>query len=321
MKKLSIFISIIILIISPFFGQINLDISKLFDPKYMDYVVFWDIRFPRTILAFFVGGILALSGLIFQIIFRNPMSTPFTLGVASGATLFTAIAIVLGLSSYMSSFAFLGAVITIMVLFSFASKFHSSSTNSLLLVGIALSFFYSASLMVVFFISDLNESYTIVKFTMGSLDVLGMRDVYIISIIGLLLLALSYSYKHKIKLLLTSHELAQLKGLNLKKTNYTLLLAISIAVGAVISITGPIGFIGLIVPHILKLIYKQSAQKLIIPIFFYGGVFLVLCDLISRNLGTVSDIPIGVVTSFLGAPFFIYLISRKKHDKNSNHKR
>lgn len=321
MKKLSIFISIIILIISPFFGQINLDISKLFDPKYMDYVVFWDIRFPRTILAFFVGGILALSGLIFQIIFRNPMSTPFTLGVASGATLFTAIAIVLGLSSYMSSFAFLGAVITIMVLFSFASKFHSSSTNSLLLVGIALSFFYSASLMVVFFISDLNESYTIVKFTMGSLDVLGMRDVYIISIIGLLLLALSYSYKHKIKLLLTSHELAQLKGLNLKKTNYTLLLAVSIAVGAVISITGPIGFIGLIVPHILKLIYKQSAQKLIIPIFFYGGVFLVLCDLISRNLGTVSDIPIGVVTSFLGAPFFIYLISRKKHDKNSNHKR
>ncbi len=312
MKKLSIFISIIILIISPFFGQIDLDISKLFDPNNMDYVVFWDIRLPRTILAFFVGGILALSGLIFQTIFRNPMSTPFTLGVASGATLFTAIAIVLGLSSYMSSFAFLGAVITIMVLFSFASKFHSSSTNSLLLVGIALSFFYSASLMVVFFISDLNESYEIVKFTMGSLDIVGMRDVYIISIIGLLLLALSYSYKHKIKLLLTSHELAQLKGLNLKKTNYTLLLAVSIAVGAAVSITGPIGFIGLIVPHILKLIYKQSAQKLIIPIFFYGGVFLVLCDLISRNLGTVSDVPIGVVTSFLGAPFFIYLISRKK---------
>jgi iron complex transport system permease protein len=312
MKNISIIISLFILFIAPFFGQIELDFSKLFDAKSMEYIIFWDVRFPRVILAFFTGAVLALSGLIFQTIFRNPMSTPFTLGVASGATLFTAIAIVLGLGSFISSFAFLGAIVTIIVLFSFASKFHSTSTNSLLLIGIALSFFYSAALMVVFFVSDLNESYEIVRFTMGSLDIVGMKDVYIISMIGLLLLALVYSYKDKIKLLLTSHEYAQLKGLNLKKTNYTLLLAVSVAVGVAVSITGPIGFIGLIVPHILKLIYKQSTEKLIIPIFFYGGIFLVLCDLIARNLGTVSDVPIGVVTSFLGAPFFIYLITKRK---------
>jgi iron complex transport system permease protein len=312
-KKFYIFISIAILIISPFLGQIDLGITKLLDPNNMEYMIFWDIRVPRVILTFFIGSILSLSGLVFQTIFRNPMSTPFTLGVASGATFFTAIAIVFGFTAYMSIFAFLGAILTIVILFGIALKFKTTATESLLLIGIALSFFYSASLMVIFFISDLNESYEIVRFTMGSLDIVGYKDLYIVMIAGIFLLSLLLTHRYKIKLLLTSPEFAKLKGVDLKKTNYTLLLGVSVAVGVAVSITGPIGFIGLIVPHVIKLIYKKSADKLIIPIFFYGGVFLVLCDLIARNLGTVSDVPIGVVTSFLGAPFFIYLIvSRKK---------
>jgi iron complex transport system permease protein len=312
MKLISILISFCILLTAPFFGQIDIGILNLFNSSSSDFIVFWDIRFPRVVLAFMVGGILALSGLVFQTIFRNPMSTPFTLGVASGATLFTAIAIVLGLTSFISVFAFIGAVVTIITLFVIASRFETTATSSLLLVGIALSFFYSACLMVMFFISDLHESYEIVRFTMGSLDVVGFTDVGVVSIVGVLLLVLILKYKNELRLLLTSHEFARLKGMNLKKVNYTLLLAVSIAVGVAVSITGPIGFIGLIVPHVLKLIYKQSAEKLILPMFFYGGVFLVLCDMIARNLGTVSDIPIGVVTSFLGAPFFIYLIIKKK---------
>ena len=311
-RILSLIISCIILLIAPFFGQIDISISNLLNSNSSDFIVFWDIRFPRVLLAFMTGGILALSGLIFQTIFRNPMSTPFTLGVASGATLFTAIAIVLGLTSFISIFAFVGAVLTIITLFIIASRFETTATSSLLLVGIALSFFYSACLMVMFFISDLHESYEIVRFTMGSLDVVGFIDVGIVSIVGVLLLVLILNYKNELKLLLTSHEFARLEGMDLKKVNYTLLLAVSIAVGVAVSITGPIGFIGLIVPHVLKLIYKQSAEKIILPMFFYGGIFLVFCDLIARNLGTVSDIPIGVVTSFLGAPFFIYLIIRKK---------
>ena len=121
-----------------------------------------------------------------------------------------------------------------------------------------------------------------------------------------------YKYKNDLKLLLVSNEFAQLKGVNVEKVNYVLLFSVSVAVGICVSITGPIGFIGLIVPHILKTIYKQSSDKLIVPIFFYGGVFLVFCDLLARNIGGTSDIPIGVVTSFLGAPFFIYLIIRRK---------
>ena len=128
---------------------------------------------------------------------------------------------------------------------------------------------------------------------------------------SLFLLSLIQYYRYELRLLLTSYEFAYLKGVNVKKLNYILLFTVSLAVGVAVSLTGPIGFVGLIIPHILKSIYAESADKLIVPIFFYGGVFLVLCDLVARNLGTVTDVPIGVITSFLGALFFIYLLVKR----------
>jgi len=311
MKYLLILFSIIMMIMSPFMGQIALQPSNLLDANSMDFKIFFDLRLPRMLLAFLVGGILALGGLIFQSVFRNPMSTPFTLGVASGATLFTAMAIILGFSAFSSLFAFMGAMITVLILFIVAKHFQRHDTSSLLLVGIALSFFYSASLMVMFYLSDLQESYEIMRFTMGSLDIVGFGYIYLLSPVALLLLAIIHQHRYELKLLLTSYEFAYLKGVDVKKLNYLLLFAVSVAVGVAVSITGPIGFVGLIIPHILKTLYAKSADKLIFPIFFYGGVFLVLCDTIARNLGTVSDVPIGVVTSFVGAPFFIYLLVRR----------
>jgi iron complex transport system permease protein len=312
MKKIILLLSLAILLVSPFFGQIDLPFFKLLNISSVQHKVFFDIRLPRVLLAFLVGGILALGGLIFQTVFRNPMSTPFTLGVASGATLFTAIAIILGYSSLSALFSFIGAMMTVFILFGVASRFERYDSSSLLLVGIALNFFYSASLMVMFYISNLQESYEIMRFTMGSLDIVGFENIYVLVLTSTFLLTLIFKYKHELKLLLTSYEFAYLKGVNVKKTNYILLFAVSVAVGVAVSFTGPIGFVGLIIPHILKTIYKQSADKLIVPIFFYGGVFLVLSDLIARNLNTTSDIPIGVVTSFLGAPFFIYLLIKRK---------
>ena len=312
MKYFFIFLSFCIIFSAPFYGQIDLSLESIFHTSSMEYQVFWDLRFPRILLAFFTGGILGLAGLVFQTVFRNPMSTPFTLGVASGATLFTAIAIVFGVATFVSFFAFIGSLITILILFFITSKLQDIHTTSLLLVGIALSFFYSACLMVMFFISDLSQSYEIVRFTMGSLDTVGFEDVYFMFAASIVILLAVTKYKKEMKLLLVSYEFAQLKGVDVKKTNYILLFVVSISVGICVSITGPIGFIGLIVPHVMKTLYKKSSEKLIYPIFFYGGVFLVLCDLIARNIGTSSDIPIGVVTSFLGAPFFIYLILSKK---------
>ncbi|MBW6488324.1 iron ABC transporter permease [Sulfurimonas sp.] len=312
MRYLFIILSLILLIIAPFFGQINIDMSKINDIFSMEHKLFWDLRVPRVIVAFFTGALLALSGLIFQSLFRNPMSTPFTLGVASGATLGTAFAIVFGIVSFMALFGFIGALFTIIILFGITSRLKVYETSTLLLIGIALSFFYSAALMILFYISDETQSYEIVRFTMGSLDVVGFKTVVPIVAVSITLLLLALNYKREIKLLLTSYDNAFLKGIEVKRVNTILLLGVSIAIGVAVSITGPIGFVGLIVPHILKVIYKKSADKLLYVTFFYGGIFLVFCDLISRNLGTASDVPIGVVTSFLGAPFFIYLLLRRK---------
>ena len=310
MKKLMLLLSLLLLGLAPFFGQISLPLTDILRPQSMAYQVFWELRLPRVLLAFLVGGILALGGLIFQSVFRNPMSTPFTLGVASGATLFTAIAIVLGCSAFSPLFAFAGAMMTVFILFGFARRFERHDASSLLLVGIALSFFYAAALMMMFYISTLQESYEIMRFTMGSLDIVGYEPLAVLGLSAVFLLSIILRQRHALKLLLTSYTFAHLKGIHVQKLNYLLLFTVSVAVGVAVSFTGPIGFVGLIIPHILKRITRQSADALILPVFFYGGVFLVLSDLVARNLGTMSDIPIGVLTSFLGAPFFIYLLMR-----------
>jgi len=195
MKYLIFFLSIIILIISPFYGQIDLSLNNIFTSNTMENKIFFEIRLPRVILAFLVGSILALGGLVFQSVFKNPMATPFTLGVASGATLFTALAIILGFSAYVSLFAFFGAMITIIILFSISKRFDFTQTSSLLLVGIALSFFYSAALMVLYFISNLEQSYEIMRFTMGSLDIVGFSNIYILLISSVFLLSFVLFYK------------------------------------------------------------------------------------------------------------------------------
>lgn len=317
MPFISLLLSAAILLASPFFGQIDLAISQIFDPSSPSAMLFWEIRFPRTVLAFFSGAILALAGLVFQSVFRNPLTTPFTLGVASGATLGTAIAIVFvsGIVFWQYCLSFVGAVMTVAVLFLISRSLKTTQTHSLLLAGVALSFFYSAALMVLFFLSDFQQSYSIVRFTMGSLGVIGFESVYPVAGASLLFMGAIRFYRRELKLLLTSLEFAFLKGMNVNRVTMSLLLITSLAVAVCVSVVGPIGFVGLIVPHIIKMIYQKSSDQLIFPTFFYGGIFLVVCDLIARNLGASSDIPIGVITSFVGGPFFIYLIVHRNKGK------
>ncbi len=315
MKKILFVISIFLLLVSPFLGEIDLNYKNIFDSNSMAWTVFWDLRVPRVIMAFFVGGILALGGLIFQIVFKNQLITPYTLGISSGTTLFTAISIVFFPFVNMSISAIFGSILTVMILYFISKKMNSNSiavsTNSLLLTGIALSYFYASALMLVFYMSNLQENYSIVRFTLGSLDTVGYTNSVIMLVVSLVFLYVINFYKKDIKLLLISNDTAFLKGLNVNKINIILLVLVSLCVGISISFVGPIGFIGLVIPHIIKLIYKKSADKLFFPVFFYGGIFLVLSDLISRNLNTDSSLPIGVVTAFIGAPFFVYLLVRR----------
>lgn len=318
--KIALYIfSFILILISPFLGEITLNLNELFDSSTITYKVFWELRVSRVFLAFLVGGILSLSGLIFQIIFKNALITPYTLGIASGTTLFTAVSIVFFPTILLSFSSALGSLLTITILYFISKSINQDqiavSTNSILLIGIALSYFYSSALMLVFYLSNLEQNYSIVRFTLGSLDTVGFDSSIIIFFISIIMYFTIYINKEKIKLLLISNDTAFLKGLNVHKLNLILLVVISLSVGVCISFVGPIGFIGLVVPHVVKLIYKTSADKLIFPVFFFGGIFLVLSDLISRNLNTASSLPIGIVTAFIGAPFFVYLlIKRNKRD-------
>lgn len=315
MKIFLYLFSILLIFFAPFVGEILINFKEIFFLDDSLSMVFWDLRVPRVILAFFVGSILALGGLVFQIVFKNALITPYTLGIASGTTLFSAISIVFLPFIPLFFSSIFGSLVTILILFIISRKLNSkrliNSTNSILLIGIALSYFYSSALMLVFFISNLQENYSIVRFTLGSLDTVGFIPTFIVGITSICLMIFIYKMKNGINLLLISNDTAFLKGLNVNKTILILLIFITICVGICISFTGPIGFVGLVIPHIVKLIYKQSATKLFFPTLFFGGVFLVFCDLISRVLPTASALPIGVVTAFIGAPFFVYLLIKK----------
>ncbi|SHO80892.1 Vitamin B12 ABC transporter, permease component BtuC [hydrothermal vent metagenome] len=308
MKKLPLLISIIIILYSPFVGQVDILFKDILNNSTLSYQIFWNIRVPRVIVGFFVGGVLSVGGMVFQTIFKNSLSSPYTLGVASGASLGVGIGVVFGFIGMGWLFGFLGALSTIIIHLIISIKIKNYDSNSMLLVGISLSFFYSALFMIILYISNLQQSYEIIRFTMGSLES-NLEDALLISFLSISILFIIIAYKKELRFLLISQEYALLKGVNTIRVDYILLISISLGVGVAVSITGPIGFVGLIIPHIIKNIYKQSSDRLILKIFFYGGIFLIFCDMIAR-VGS-SDIPIGVVSSSFGAPLMIYLILRK----------
>jgi len=307
-----------LLIYSPFVGTAVLNLSELLNPASLSHRIFVELRLPRVLLGFMAGASLGLAGLLFQNIFRNVLMTPYTLGVSSGAVLGAGIAIKLGLGTLLlgfgavTLFGFAGAVTTVLLLVWLSRYLKRAEHESLLLLGIALSFFYTAALMMIFFVSNFIESHMLMRFTMGSLSVIGYKEPLIITASTLFLLLGMWVYRYELQLLALSDEQARLKGVNTAKITLILLLISSVAIAALVSLTGPIGFVGLVVPHIIRLIYKRDVSKLIVPTFLFGGLFLVACDTAARSIQLGSEIPIGVVTSLIGGPFFIYLILQNK---------
>lgn len=308
-----------VLILSPFIGAVSLHVEDIFNPSHLSSSIFFDLRIPRVLFAFFAGVILSLSGLLFQTLFRNALMTPYTLGISSGAVLGAGIAIKLGLSSLLfgiaaiSVFGFLGAIFTVFLLIYLSQFLKSSEQESLLLLGIALSLFYTSALMIVFYLGDTMQNDMLIRFTMGSLSVIGWQNPIALGIIAFILLATIYMYRFELQLLSISDESASLKGVNTKKITLLLLIASSFAIGTLVSISGPIGFIGLIVPHIVTKLYPSTINRRIIKTALFGGFFLVFCDTITRVIQTQSELPIGIITALIGGPFFIYLIiSRSK---------
>ncbi len=306
------------LVLSPFAGSVELSPAKLLEADSMQRVLFVSIRLPHTFLAFFSGFILALGGLVFQSLFRNNLVTPYTLGVSSGAVLGAGIALRLGMSgvlfglSFVYLFGFLGAFLSVLLVLYLYGFLRQADTGTLLLLGIALSLFYTAALMVLFYLGDSLQNDMILRYSMGSLSVVGWEEPLKAGAVGLFFLFVVYILRYELGFMAVSQEMAHQRGVDVKRVTIWLLLASSLAVGVLISITGPIGFVGLVVPHMVQRLHRVGVHKRIFQTAFFGGVFLVVCDLVARLLQPQSELPIGIVTALVGVPFFIYLILRGK---------
>lgn len=309
---LIVLISLIILVASPFWGISLISPEALWIKGHPDGEVFWMLRLPRTAAAFLAGAGLSMSGMVFQALFRNPLATPFTLGVSSGASFGASIyfglgAAVLGsLGGLFSSI--LGAGLSMGLVYGITRAKGGFSTAVMLLAGVIINFFFSSLVMFVQYLSDSHDSLRIMHWLMGSLaglETAGLADLTFVVMAGA---TAFWLMAPEIDLLTAGEELAASRGVKVNQAKIKIFLVASVVVAAVVSMTGPIGFVGMMVPHVCRLWLGWSHRVLLPAVFFGGGCFLVLCDLAARLVLAPAEIPIGIVTALLGGPFFLWTL-------------
>ncbi|MEN7973170.1 MAG: iron ABC transporter permease [Verrucomicrobiota bacterium] len=312
-------IALLTLIVTPMIGMEFIPFSILWnDPGGMDAGILRDIRIPRTLTAFLVGGALALSGMAFQAMFRNPLATPFTLGTASGASLGAALYIRLGIAfslfgiSGISYAAFAGSLLAVGLVYSLTRMKAGFSTATLLLAGVAVSFFFSSLILFIHYMSGFANSFRIIRWMMGSVDLTGYDGLLdMLPLVGIGITALLF-HANELNLLMTGDDIAAGRGVNVNRTKKILFVAASLMIGAVVSFCGPIGFVGMMAPHICRLLVGCEHRLLIPASLLFGGAFLVACDTLARTLIAPVEMPVGVITALLGGPFFIWLLLNRK---------
>ncbi len=313
-----ILISLFIIIIAPFLGAVKITLKKLSEDTVLR-VIFFHLRIPRVILGFLAGGILSISGLILQSIFRNPLVSPYTLGISSAASAGVFLSIKLGIffslfsiiSSY-NIFSILFSLSSIIFLYYLSKRRGDFDLKTALLAGISLNFLFSSFIMILHFISSPQESFEIFKWIFGTLETEGYSIVIIFAFLFIILSGLSFYYRRELDLFSLSEELALSKGVEVEKFKIYIFIILSIIIAITVSYTGPIAFIGLIIPHIAKKLV-EGRHSLLIPLSGYlGGILLVLSDIFSRTLVQPAEIPIGIITTLFGVPFFIYLVWKSR---------
>jgi iron complex transport system permease protein len=270
------------------------------------------IRFPRVMAGFAVGAGLALCGLLYQSLFRSVLATPFTLGVSSGAACGAALSLMLGISSFFppALAGTLGALCTVALIGGIAARGRGEYSATLLLCGVAASFFFSSVILLLQYIGSMSEVFRLTRWMLGGLDtVTGIRAT-ILTLVSLAAAIWFYLRARALDLLAFGEEMSISRGLAARRVQSELFVVSSIVIGIVVSLAGPIGFIGIVVPTVLRLMYGASHQRLIPLSFFSGGIFLVLCDTAARTIAAPVEIPVGVITALLGAPFLAWLVVR-----------
>lgn len=274
--------------------------------------VFWQLRVPRVIWGALGGGVLAVCGSVLQSVFQNALATPYTLGLASGASLGAMLVIQLGFAGIfgLSAASCVGGMLTMGAVIAVSSRMGRYQSLNCLLAGIAASMFCSAAGLLIQAFATPMTAHQMMRWQLGGLEVTGYASLLSLPVIAISL-AYLYLNAERLDMLSVDAELAAARGVSVVRTRALALLAAGIATSVVVSMCGPIGFIGLIVPHILRRIYGGAMKQLITLCAFYGAAFLVIADAFARVLERFAWIPVGVVTAAVGAPVLVYLIRRR----------
>ena len=270
-----------------------------------------NLRIPRVISAILVGAALALCGVVFQSVFRNPMADSYVLGVSSGASFFVGLGFVIGISFADVSLpvvAFIGAMLTTALLFAISRK----NTASLLLTGIALNFFLSALTTLTIYLSN-RQADNILFWTLGSLGSSSWTRVLILACVLASATIITGSNSTAMDLLLMDDSTAISSGVDVKKTRIILLAVASVVTATVVCFCGIIGFVGLMSPHFVRLLVGPKHRRLLPLSMLMGSAILLFSDIVCRFAIAPSELPIGIITSVLGAPVFLTLLRRKRH--------
>ena len=276
--------------------------------------IFWNLRAPRIVLSVFVGAGLSVCGAAYQSVFRNPLTDPYVLGVSSGASVGAAVAILLGLEAYMlgvGASALVTGLLTVVAIYRIASIGNRMHTTTLLLTGVCITFLMSA---VISFLMVLRQDKmdSIIFWTMGSFASASWLDVAVVAPVVVAGVCVVLFYCRDLNLLLAGSETAKSLGVEVERVKRVLLLSTTLMVAFCVATCGVIGFVGLVVPHCVRLVMGPDNRRVVPCAIFAGGLFLLLCDTLARTVLMPAELPVGSLTALVGAPLFIYLLYKNK---------
>ena len=318
----SLLFTLAVVIVTPLIGSETLAMADVWNGFWGESnaasVIFFKIRMPRILLGLLTGGTLAVSGVVFQGLLRNPLATPYTLGVSSGSALGALLVIKTGIAFSWWGFtatqiaAFIGSVATIILVYWLAKLSHRKSIFAMILSGVTLGYFFSALILILHYISDFTETHQMIRWTIGGLDVTGYDSLKQTAPILLICFVAIWLMAKPLNLISASSEMAFAKGVNVVGVQKWLFLLASLMTGTVVALSGPIGFVGLIVPHALRIVGGADHRYLLPSAMLFGGAFLTAADTVARTVLAPIDIPVGIITTLLGGPFFLWLLTRKR---------
>lgn len=296
------------------FMEKYIDISDIADSS---KTIIWNIRLPRVLLGALVGASLSMAGASFQGMFKNPMADPYVIGISSGAALGATLAIVFKLNigifniPTITIFAFVGALLAVSLVYNIARIKNKVPVTTLLLAGVAVGQFLTAimSFLMVIFDKDMVK---ITYWTLGSLSGKGWEPVLTIALPVIICMIVINFFARDLNILLTGEESAQSLGIDVEKTKTYILLLGTFITAISVSVSGIIGFVGLIIPHIVRLLIGPDHRILLPASALLGSIFMIFADTIARTLISPIEIPVGIITALFGGPFFIYLLRSKK---------